>query len=655
MEAKKQEPGTVYVEVLFNIPLKQSFTYKWHEEIPSMGVRVEARLKNRKATGWVISCGTEAPQGYTVHSLERVVDKELLFDQKILDLADWLSRFYLCSLGEALFTLLPGGRVEKELPALGTDEPLPEGAILELTEEQNRAMEAMEKNPHGFWYLHGITGSGKTELYLRMADQMLEQGRGVIYLVPEISLTHQMTDRLEQRYGTKMALLHSHLTPSQRLKEWKRIQRGEAPFVLGARSAVFAPLKDLGLIILDEEHETSYKAGSTPRYHGRQVAMYRCRQEKGMLIMGSATPSLEAWSLMEQGQLQRISLKERAAGGGIPHIELVSMKGEKGILSEILVREIRRVTGEGNQVILFLNRRGFSYHFHCRSCGYELHCRQCSVPLTFHKERNRMVCHYCGYQTPPPTRCPDCGSMEVGYSGFGTEQIEEEIQRLFPDLGVLRLDRDVAEKKGETKRILAQFQKGEKQILLGTQMVAKGLNFPRVRLVGIILADTSLNLPDFRSPERTFGLVTQVAGRAGRYSTDGRVILQTFRPESPALALAAHNRLEEFYKQEWDMRKILRFPPAVRLIRLVFRSRKSCAAEDCAEQAAAVLRSWGLKDLLGPAECALGMVSGNYRYQILIRAEDFSRSHQLVGAYLDKVEAPSNVYREVDVDPQSLL
>lgn len=650
MEAK-----TLYVEVLFNIPLKQSFTYKCTEDLPPMGVRVEAHLKKRKLTGWVISTSCEAPGSYAVRDLDRVVDKEPLFDQKLLDLALWLSRFYLCSPGEALFTLLPGGRVEKELPALGSGDPLPEGSIGELTGEQSSAMEALQKDPRGFWYLHGITGSGKTELYLRMADQMLEQGRGVIYLVPEISLTHQMTHRLEKRYGGKMALLHSHLTPSQRLKEWKRIQRGEAPFVLGARSAVFAPMKDIGLIILDEEHETSYKAGSTPRYHGRQVAMYRCRQDQGMLIMGSATPSLEAWSLMEQGQLNRISLTTRAAGGGIPSIEVVSMKDQKGILSDKLIREIRQVTGQGNQVILFLNRRGFSYHFHCKSCSYELHCRQCSVPLTFHKERNRMVCHYCGYQTPPPSRCPDCGSMEVGYSGFGTEQIEEEMERLFPDLSVLRLDRDVAEKKGETRRILNQFQKGEAQILLGTQMVAKGLNFPKVRLVGIILADTSLNLPDFRSPERTFGLVTQVAGRAGRYSTDGRVILQTYRPESSALALAAQNRLEEFYTGEWEMRKILRFPPAVRLIRLVFRSRKAQAAEDCAEQAAGVLKSWGLNDLLGPAECPLGMVSGNYRFQLLVRAEDFSRCHQLIGAYLDQVDVPSSVYREVDVDPQSLL
>jgi len=643
-----------YVEVVFNIPLKQSFTYLCTQDIPSMGVRVEAYLKKRKMTGWVISSSSETPP-YKVRELERIVDKEPVFAEEQLELARWLSRFYLCSLGEALFTLLPGGRIEKELPALAAAEtPEPE-AIRNLTEEQKQALDQLSVNPRGYWYIQGITGSGKTEIYLRMADQMLEQGKGVIYLVPEISLTHQMVDRLKHRYGDRMALLHSHLTPSQRLKQWKRIRKGEALFVLGARSAVFAPLPEIGLIILDEEHETSYKAGSTPRYHGRQVAMYRCTRHNGLLIMGSATPSLEAWSLMEQGSLNRLRLTQRAAGGGMPKIDIVDMKKEEGILSRQLIRDIREVTAQDGQVILFLNRRGFSYHFHCKSCSYELHCRQCSIPMTFHKDRNRMVCHYCGYQQPPPSRCPDCGSMDIGYTGFGTEQIEDEVERLFPDLGVVRLDRDKAEKKGVSKQILADFLKKKYKILLGTQMVAKGLNFPSVKLVGIILADTTLNLPDFRSPERTYGLVTQVAGRAGRFSPDGRVVLQTFRPDSPALKAAAMNMQEEFYRMEWETRKMLQFPPAARLIRLVFRSRNAEAAQKEAQEAGLVLENWQAGEILGPAECPLGMVSGNYRYQLLIRSEDFSRTHQMVASFLEQREGNSRVYLEVDVDPQSLL
>lgn len=652
MEPNRDTPELLYAEVVFNIPLRRSFTYSWQGELPSRGIRVEARLKNRKLTGWLVGVHRDKPE-YAVKELIRVVDKEPLFDEKELELAQWLSRFYLCSLGEALFTMMPGGRIEKELPAMGLEELPDEKPIDILTPEQQTALEKININPRGIWYLHGVTGSGKTEVYLQMADRELDQGRGVIYLVPEISLTHQMVDRLKQRYGDRLAILHSHLTPSQRLNQWNRIRRGEATMVLGARSAVFAPVPQLGMIILDEEHEGSYKAGSTPRYHARQVAMYRCR--RSLLIMGSATPSMEAWSGMEEGTIGRVELKQRAAGGGMPVIELVDMTRQKGIISEELSREVRRVTSEGNQVILFLNRRGFSYHYHCSSCGYEHQCRQCSVPLTFHKERNRMICHYCGYQTHPPTSCPDCGSMDVGFSGFGTEQIEEEVERLFPDLSVVRLDRDKAEKKGETKRILKDFHQGKYQILLGTQMVAKGLNFPRVRLVGIILADTSLNLPDFRSPERTFALVTQVAGRAGRFSPDGRVILQTYRKENSTLLRAAAGKQDEFYRQELETRKMLGFPPAGRLIRLVFRSKDKEAAEKAAEQAAGILESWKLSGVMGPAECALGMVSGNYRFQVLIRAGEFSRTHQMVASYLDQVELSSRVFREVDVDPLQLL
>ena len=443
--------------------------------------------------------------------------------------------------------MLPGAKREKDLPPLGLggEEDITRKAVT-LSDEQQEALDAVTQGSDSYCYLYGITGSGKTEVFLRTAEDVLAKGKSVIFLVPEIALTHQMIDDISGRFDTKPAVLHSHLTPSQKLKEWRRIQSGEARIVLGARSAVFAPVKDLGLIILDEEHETSYKSGSTPRYHGRQVAMKRCLMAGAKLLMGSATPSVEAWSMMEKGSFKKLVLKQRPAGGGLPEIRVVDLKGSKSLLSQDLIRTMESVLQEKKQVILFLNRRGHSYYFHCRSCGYEMKCRQCSIPLTFHKNRNRMVCHYCGYQSAPLTQCPDCSSMDVGYAGFGTEQVEEQVAAVFPQARMARLDTDSVRKKGVLQETISSFKRGDIDILLGTQMVAKGLNFPGVKLVGIVLADTGLSLPDFRAAERSFSLITQVAGRAGRYRNDGLVLIQTMRPDNHAVVCGSRGDLDGF-------------------------------------------------------------------------------------------------------------
>jgi primosomal protein N' (replication factor Y) len=378
------------------------------------------------------------------------------------------------------------------------------------------------------FYLYGITGSGKTEVFLRAAEEMLREGKSVIYLVPEISLTHQTADAIGKRFGKAAATIHSGMSPSARLSEWIRLRNGpggsdglnesggQAAIVVGPRSAVFAPVKNLGLIIIDEEQDGSYKSGNTPRYHARQTAMKRCAAEGAKLLMGSATPSAEAWKLMTEGVIKRLDLTRRLSGGSTPLVSPVSLEKTEGCLSAELREEIRVTARMKRQTILFLNRRGFAYFYHCRSCGYELTCKHCSVSLTWYKSRNRAMCHYCGYSVTPPSACPQCGSLEAGFSGFGTEMIEEEVRKTFPELRVLRIDADTTEKKGSLKKALDLFRAGEIDILLGTQMVAKGLNFPGVRLVGVVLADTGLHLPDFRAAERTFSLVVQVAGRAGR-------------------------------------------------------------------------------------------------------------------------------------------
>jgi primosomal protein N' (replication factor Y) len=415
----------------------------------------------------------------------------------------------------------------------------------------------------------------------------------------------------------------------------------------------------LGLIIIDEEHDGSYKSGNTPRYHARQVAMRRAALTGGRLVMGSATPSAEAWKLMREGGIARLNLTRRLSGGSPPEIIPVSLEHTEGCLTEELKEEIRKTAQMGRQSILFLNRRGFAYFYHCPNCGYELSCRHCSVSLTYHKSQGKAVCHYCGYSEIPPAACPSCGSLEAGFVGFGTEMIEEETQRTFPELRLRRADADTVSAKGSLAETLSVFKAGGADILLGTQMVAKGLNFPGVRLVGVILADTGLHLPDFRAAERTFSLIVQVAGRAGRYFPDGKVIVQTLRPHDPAVLKACALDVEGFFEAELAQREMLGFPPSTRLIRFTIRSKDARRAADAiqrlAEIAAPLLPPGA--DALGPAECPIGVIAGNHRRQLILRAKTMGPLHGAAAAILERYEKgkDSRVYLETDVDPVSLL
>jgi primosomal protein N' (replication factor Y) len=643
------------IEVVFNLPVDRRFTYAAPPGLEvRAGMRVTAPLGSRRLLGYVVADGVRPPAGLAeLKEVLRRIDTEPLFGPRELSLAEWLSGMYLCSLGEALAAMLPGGRREVEGEELA-EEPEAEAEVL-LSEDQARAVERLTEAREGMFYLHGVTGSGKTEVFLRAAASALARGRGVIYLVPEIALTHQVVETFSRRFGPDIAVLHSGLSPSRRLSEWGRLRGGQARLAIGARSAVFAPVQNLGLLVIDEEHEGSYKSGTTPRYHARQVAMHRARAEKAVLVMGSATPSLEAWHSIREGRIPCLRLASRMSGGSLPEVRIRGLAGESIPLSRALIAEIRRTHEAGRQTILFLNRRGFAYFFHCRSCGYEMKCRQCSVALTYHKQRGQMVCHYCGFRTAPIAVCPECGSLDVGYSGFGTEKIEEELTRLFPDLAVRRVDTDAVRHKGELRRLLTDFRSGRIDILVGTQMVAKGLNFPGVKLVGIVLADSGLRLPDFRAAERTFGLIVQVSGRAGRYHPDGIVLVQTYLPSNRTIVLAAQGRLEEFYAEELDSRRALGFPPHTRLVRVVFRSRSAAKAEKAAADFVRPLEAAREVEVLGPAECPLSVIAGNSRTQVLLRSADFGRLHAAARRAVRSFAAPAGVYLEVDVDPVSLL
>ena len=645
-----------YVELAFNLPMKKNFTYALPEGLEAaVGCRVSAPFGARALTGMVVAAPEAPPQGVgEIREVRRVIDARPLFGESTLELARWMARMYMCSLGEALAAMLPGGRREGEIDELPLDE---EPRSYALADQQVSAIETITARGEGSFYLFGVTGSGKTDVYLSVAERVTASGRGVIYLVPEISLTHQVVRVFRSVYRKRLAVLHSALTPSQRLKEWLRILDGEVDVVIGARSAVFAPFVRLGLVVIDEEQEGAYKSGAAPRYHARQVAMRRAAQEKAILLMGSATPSLEAYRAISEGSLASVRLPHRLSGGKLPAIEVVDMRRQSGPLSKTLVAAIQKTFSEGRQTILFLNRRGFSYFFHCRSCGYEMICRHCSVALTYHREREKMVCHYCGFSTAPIQACPQCGSLDVGYSGYGTEGIEEEMQRLFPSMVVRRIDTDAVRKKKVLRQVLADFRDGRIHLLLGTQMVAKGLDFPGVKLVGIVNADTGFQMPDFRAAERTFDLLVQVSGRAGRALPDGTVLIQTFRPGNHAIVMAKEGRLEEFYAVELATRRELGFPPFSRLIRVVVRGRDAAkAAAAISELAGLVVKRVGdAGELLGPVECPIARISGNHRSHIILRTSRFGEAHDRLAAALDDYRAPGGVYLEVDVDPLALL
>lgn len=661
-----------YIDVVLNVPLNKSFIYLEPENSEKLSIeenfgrRVEVRFGNRKLNGLVIKTYETYPENCEVeqnkirHAI-RYLDGKAIYTQELFSLASFMSNFYISPIGECVFTMLPSGKRESNTPGVPFQEDESNFIKRNLSEEQSNAVEGILNNSDSklIHYLYGMTGSGKTEVFLSAAEKVLEKNKGVIYLVPEIGLTPQVTEAVLKRFGNTVAILHSELSPSQKLSEWKRILTKKARIVIGARSAIFAPVPDLGLIIIDEEHDSSYKSGSSPRYHARQIAMKRSNQNKIPLVMGSATPSVEAWHLMKENQIKKHCLTRRLAGGKMPEIKAINLSLYKteDCISEKLENEINKTLNEKRQIILFLNRRGFSHFFRCNTCSYELKCKNCSVSMTYHKKEHRLRCHYCGYSVNPPQACPECGSLDVGYSGFGTEYIESEVKMKFPNAKTIRIDTDSLHHKGELQEKIEQFKNEEYDILLGTQMVAKGLNFPKLQLVGVILADTSLHLPDFRASEKTFSLITQVAGRAGRFFPDGKVFVQSYSPDREPIARAINGEISEFYEQELEMRKILRFPPFSRLLRLVFRSQVPNLAEMAANSAKNILEKKINKDveILGPAECPLLMISGNYRYQILLRSNNVNSLIESAKKLIWGYKSPNNVYIEVDVDPISLL
>jgi primosomal protein N' (replication factor Y) len=539
-----------------------------------------------------------------------------------------------------------------------------EMATLELNDDQRQALVSIiaaldASRPAGI-LLHGVTGSGKTEVYLRAIEHVASFGRQAIVLVPEISLTPQTVRRFRERFD-RVAVLHSHLSDIQRHEYWQRIARGEVEVIVGARSAIFAPAPNLGLIVVDEEHDAAFKQDQAPRYHARDVAWQRALAQQIPLVLGSATPSLESWLRAQHGEFQRISLPRRVMNLALPQAVTVDLrdpaqsKFSRGAITRPLHQAMTVALREGGQVILLLNRRGFATHIQCPACGFVLKCEHCDFALTFHRQHSQAICHCCDYQTSPPTTCPDCKSPAIRYGGLGTQKLEAEVRARFPEFVCARMDADSMRKHGSHDAVLSAFHRGEIHILLGTQMIAKGLDFPNVTLVGVINADTALHLADFRAAERTFQLVAQVAGRTGRGQRGGRVLVQTLSPEHPAIAAAVRHDYERFAAHELALRRESGYPPWASMVRVVVRGPSEAQVRESAAHLGERLRSAakaaGSVRAVGPGTPPVARVRGDYRFHLQLHGPDAELVRGVVRDSLKGFSPPAGVRWMVDVDP----
>jgi len=626
--------------------LAREFTYEVPDDVRP-GAVVEVRFGNAKRRGVVTDVDVAPPDGIDTAPVERVVEK---LPRPLVELALWIAEYYGSTPGRALSLVAPVQRKPRgeRPPPAERDALAGEAEPAELSSSQRDALArivgALDAHENANLLLHGATGSGKTEVYLQACAAALERGRGAIVLVPEIALTPQTLGRFRARFGERIAVLHSGLTEAERRDERVRIANGEAPIVVGARSAVFAPVRNLGLISVDEEHDASYKQESDPRYDARTVAAKRAALEGAVAVFGSATPRPESW-----GKLERLELGGRLAGP-LPPVRVVDLRREAGYpLSAPLLAELGAIAEGGGKAILLLNRRGVAPALHCRACGTTLRCENCDVALVLHQDR-RLRCHHCGAAEPEPDTCPACGSPELARLGAGTQRLERELETKLPELERIRLDADAVERPGALAAALTRFAAADRVVLVGTQMVAKGHHFPGVSLAAVVDADTGLGLPDFRAEERTFQLLTQLAGRSGR-DAPGRVLVQTFQPDSRAIAFAARHDVPRFLAGELERRLELGYPPFRHLVRIV----ATGPEPDSPMQALAELKAGLPGDLLGPAP--LLRLRGRYRAQLVAKTDQPRRLAREAGRLLSAA-APAmrraGLTAVVDVDPQSL-
>ena len=556
---------------------------------------------------------------------------------------------------------------EKFDPQWTAEEPLPFNKEQDLC--YRKLEHSIESEVFHPYLLHGVTGSGKTEIYLRCIQRVLDLDKSAVMVVPEISLTPQTVDRFHRRFGNQVAVLHSGLTQKERFSEWKKIREGKVSIAVGARSAIFAPFKRLGIIVVDEEHDTSYKQDSNPRYHARDSAMIRARDQNAVVLLGSATPSLESIKNTELGKYRYLSLKKRVHNRLLPMVKVVNMKQEVklkknfSIFSTYLQKALRERIDRGEQTFLFLNRRGTANYVFCRTCAFTFECPHCSVTLTFHGKEHTLLCHYCNFSVRKPESCADCGGEVIRFSGFGTQKLEDETKNLFPQARIVRLDRDTVNGRKSFEDIHQNMNLGKIDILIGTQMITKGHDFPNVTLVGVVYADLSIHIPDFRSAERSFQLLTQVAGRAGRGKVPGLVIIQTFSPDHYVFEFVKEHNYQGFAEKELALREKLNYPPFTRMVAMEIESKHERAGEILADNIQRaltnILRGTKGVELLGPSRAALYRINNRFRRHLILRACDFRQLQSVLRSLheISEIKASSNskVKLTLDIDPINLL
>ncbi|HMW06965.1 MAG TPA: primosomal protein N' [Leptospiraceae bacterium] len=650
-----------YAEVAINLPIKDEDTLTY--EIPfgtkniEVGKRVEIEVRNRKMEGVIIDIHNVMPS-YKTKPIGRVIDKQPVITKDQIELGKWMKDFYVSTLGESLYKMIPSGR--RNISNDKIDITV-ESKLLNLNPEQENAYRKIRSDfgKESIHLLYGITGSGKTEVYIHLMHTLLnETNKSAILLVPEISLTVQILKRLQLIFGSSLAMLHSAMKVSDKFRNYQQILRGEKRIIVGTRSAIFAPVKDLGLIILDEEHDGSYKEHSNPRYHARQIAMQRAKMGNAVVVLGSATPSVESFYHAKRGNIQFHTLKNRAKSAELSKVFLQEKKEDKEIISDTLLFKIKQRLDKKEQVVLLLNRRGHSPLIYSKSEKKILECPNCSTNLCYHN-KGKAVCHLCGYNESY-SKLNDRYQNQLDLMGAGTQKLEEYLLEKFPNVLIERLDQDATKNKEILADVIGRLIERKIDILTGTQMIAKGLDASHVTLVGVINANTGLGLPDFRASERVYSLLTQVAGRAGRSELKGEVIIETFNSSHPVIQFATRQNYDDFFDHEILVRKDLHYPPFCRLIRLLTRSKIETKSADAIElirnELDKKISNLNLKDvyILGPAPAPFYKIDSNFRNHIVIKTNSLQRVRDVIRE-LKMISLPSNVYLEIDIDPMDLV
>ena len=656
-----------YDIVVFDLPsaVNSIYVYNIESSDVQIGARVKVNLNHAQRYGVVIK-KHEEKVSYDVKDVIKLIDKESLVSAELIELAKWMSEFYSSSLSQTLRLVIPSTNTLATSRRNNTEEDAVENKKIVLCEEQEGIVKTVCENflsrKSTFFYLYGVTGSGKTEVYLSIAKYIADSGKQVIYMVPEISLTIQLYSAV-RRYFRKdeIAFVNSYVSHGRRTKAYQDAIKGNVKIIIGTRSAVFSPFNNLGLIIIDEEQDSSYKSDSTPSYHARQVAFKRAKTNNAILLMGSATPSFEAMKQIEDKKIEPLYLKKRINNYKLPQIIKVNYDSLDSPISDALYNLMRDILDKGKQIVLFLNRRGFLYHYKCQSCGFVKMCEYCSVSMTYHRESNSFVCHRCNNTAQMFNRCPVCGSRNEMYSGYGTEYVEECVRKLFPFAKTLRLDVDTTKHKGSYESIIKSFQNKDADILIGTQMVSKGLNFPSVVLVGILNATSSILSSDFRADEKLFSQLVQVAGRSGRFCDNGIVLLQCSESMSSVIRAVEEKRDEEFYKEQMLLRKNFSLPPYTRLLRFVVRGKDEDKLLHIFENLCLMIENYFKKnksnnlDILTRGKCPLYKEKEMYRMHVILRSNLINTLCDIANYIRMDLRLTSDVKLSIDIDPYDFL